>query len=816
MMKNKMKKNILSAVGIILVLLGANSLDAAEPRVVRVGAFNYYPGIFKDTDGVVKGFYVDTLADIGQRENIRFDYVYGSWTEGLERIKSGEVDVLTSVAFTEERARFLDYTATPLLTVWAELYTTAASGIDGILEVQDKKIAVMKGDFNAANFINLVKNFHISCNLVEKSNFDEVFKAIASKEVDAGVANSTFGIAKHKEYGLRSTGLVFNPFDIFFAVAKGKNQALLTILETNLANWRIQDDSPYEYARQKWMHQVDTVTVIPRWIVIVLIATGFSALVTAVFVLVLKQQVKRKTISLIESAYRYKILADRQDAILKSVPDIIMEVDTERVYTWANSAGIAFFGDDVIGKEAGYYFEGEQETYQKTWPLIEGAADILYVESRQRRRDGETRLLAWWCKALADNQGKVTGTLSTARDITDSRQVEEEKEKLQEQLIQAQKMESIGRLAGGVAHDFNNMLSVILGNTEIIMEDTDPSNPLISNMKEIHNAAERSTNLTRQLLAFARKQTISPKVLNLNETVGTMLKMLQRLIGEDISLVWLPAENLWTVKMDPSQIDQLLTNLCVNARDAIIKSVGKVTIETSNISFDEDYCCAHTGIIPGNYVMLSVSDNGPGMDKEILNNLFEPFFTTKGVGQGTGLGLATIYGIVKQNKGFINVYTELGEGTTFKIYLSPYIETIVSGEERNVTKAAPTGHETILLVEDEKAILKMAQLMLERLGYNVLAASSPAEALRIVEKSNENVIHLLMTDVVMPEMNGREMAKKLLSRFPDLKCLFMSGYTANVIAHHGILDEGVQFINKPFSKQNLAIKVREVLDSGKG
>lgn len=816
MMKNKMKKNILSAVGIILVLLGANSLDAAEPRVVRVGAFNYYPGIFKDTDGVVKGFYVDTLADIGQRENIRFDYVYGSWTEGLERIKSGEVDVLTSVAFTEERARFLDYTATPLLTVWAELYTTAASGIDGILEVQDKKIAVMKGDFNAANFINLVKNFHISCNLVEKSNFDEVFKAIASKEVDAGVANSTFGIAKHKEYGLRSTGLVFNPFDIFFAVAKGKNQALLTILETNLANWRIQDDSPYEYARQKWMHQVDTVTVIPRWIVIVLIATGFSALVTAVFVLVLKQQVKRKTISLIESAYRYKILADRQDAILKSVPDIIMEVDTERVYTWANSAGIAFFGDDVIGKEAGYYFEGEQETYQKTRPLIEGAADVLYVESRQRRRDGETRLLAWWCKALADNQGKVTGTLSTARDITESRQVEEEKEKLQEQLIQAQKMESIGRLAGGVAHDFNNMLSVILGNTEIIMEDTDPSNPLISNMKEIHNAAERSTNLTRQLLAFARKQTISPKVLNLNETVGTMLKMLQRLIGEDISLVWLPAENLWTVKMDPSQIDQLLTNLCVNARDAIIKSVGKVTIETSNISFDEDYCCAHTGIIPGNYVMLSVSDNGPGMDKEILNNLFEPFFTTKGVGQGTGLGLATIYGIVKQNKGFINVYTELGEGTTFKIYLSPYIETIVSGEERNVTKAAPTGHETILLVEDEKAILKMAQLMLERLGYNVLAASSPAEALRIVEKSNANVIHLLMTDVVMPEMNGREMAKKLLSRFPDLKCLFMSGYTANVIAHHGILDEGVQFINKPFSKQNLAIKVREVLDPGKG
>ena len=395
-------------------------------------------------------------------------------------------------------------------------------------------------------------------------------------------------------------------------------------------------------------------------------------------------------------------------------------------------------------------------------------------------------------------------------DITDRKRAEVEQEKLQAQLLQAQKMESIGRLAGGVAHDFNNMLGVILGHTEMALEQVDPAQPLHFDLQEIRKAAERSTELTRQLLAFARKQTISPRVLDLNQTVEGMLKMLRRLIGEDIHLSWTPGRDLWPVKVDPSQIDQILANLCVNARDAIA-GVGKITIETGNTTFDEAYCGDHVGYVPGEYVLLAVSDDGCGMDKETLGKLFEPFFTTKELGKGTGLGLATVYGIVKQNNGFLNVYSEPGQGTTFRIYLPRYAGKAEQARTAAPQESAMRGRETILVVEDEPEILNLTKRMLEKQGYHVLTAGTPGEAIRLAEE-HAGEIHLLMTDVVMPEMNGRDLAKRMISFYPNIRRLFMSGYTANVIAHHGVLDEGVHFIQKPFSIRDLAAKVRQALD----
>jgi len=397
----------------------------------------------------------------------------------------------------------------------------------------------------------------------------------------------------------------------------------------------------------------------------------------------------------------------------------------------------------------------------------------------------------------------VVSAIETINDVT-------EKRKLEAQLRQAQKMEAVGTLAGGVAHDFNNMLMVIIGHAELALQQIAPDQPLFANLQEIRKAAGRSADLTRQLLAFARKQSVVPKVLDLNETVEGMLKMLRRLIGEDIDLTWLPGEEGWPIKVDPSQIDQILANLCVNARDAIA-GVGKITIETRNAIIDEAYCADHPEAIPGEYVLLAVSDDGCGMDKQTLDKIFEPFFTTKELGKGTGLGLATVYGIVKQNRGFVNVYSEPGQGSTFKIYLPR--DTSKSVEIPKVIPAAPVagGHETILLAEDEAAILDMVKQILEDFGYRVLAASTPGEAIRVA-KEYTGEIHLLITDVVMPEMNGHELAKNLLSLHPKLKCLYMSGYSANVIARQGMLDEGINFIQKPFSMQAFAAKVREALD----
>ncbi|MFZ3207411.1 MAG: ATP-binding protein [Geobacteraceae bacterium] len=395
------------------------------------------------------------------------------------------------------------------------------------------------------------------------------------------------------------------------------------------------------------------------------------------------------------------------------------------------------------------------------------------------------------------------------RDITERKRANTEHLRLTAQFQQAQKMEAVGLLAGGVAHDYNNMLTVILGYAELALRNLDPAQTLHADLEEIIKAAKRSADITRQLLAFARKQTISPVVVDLNQTVESMLKMLRRLIGEDIDLAWLPEVGLCPVKMDPVQVDQILANLCVNARDAIADG-GKVTIETGNAVFDETYCADHAGFVAGEYVLLAVSDDGSGMDKDILDQIFEPFFTSKGVGQGTGLGLSTVYGIVKQNNGFINVYSEPGKGTTFRIYLPRYAGQAVDVQRERAAKIPLSRGETVLVVEDEPAILKMGKMMLEELGYQVLAAGTPGEAISLAEEQTSE-IHLLITDVVMPEMNGRDLAVRLQSLYPNIKNLFMSGYTANVMARRGVLDEGMNFIEKPFSMNDLAVKVREAL-----
>ena len=768
---------------------------------------------------------------------------------------------------------------------------------------------------------------------------------------------------------------------------------------------------------------------------------------------------------------RLHSIAMHEKAILATVPDIIMEVDNDKVYTWANSAGEKFFGPDVVGKRADEFFVGQQDTLAIVQRLFDGDEQVVYLESWQRRRDGNERLLAWWCHTRKDPLGQVLGTISTARDITqhklaeealreseekrrrlfetmmegvfyqaadgslidanaaalqifglsrdeflsrtsmhsewdvisedgmplpgpkhpsmlalstgkpvhdlvvgilnpqteaytwvsasaipeflegestphqvvvtmhdlterkqaeeelrasqhdfqqlfdsmasglavheiildeagtpcdyrfiqvnpafealtglkadtvvgrtvcevlpeiepswierygrvaltgepaafeeysgelgrhyrvvayrpkphhfavivdditEQKESEEERVSLERQLQQVQKTESIGRLAGGVAHDFNNMLAVILGHSELALEQMDPSLPFFSDLQEIQKAATRSADLTKQLLAFAREQTVAPEILDLNETVMGMLRMLQRLIGEDVDLDWRPDTDLWPVKVDPSQIDHVLANLCVNARDAIT-GIGNVTIEAVNSVLDEAYCADHAETVPGEYVLISVSDNGCGMDKDTLAHIFEPFFTTKQMGRGTGLGLATVYGIVKQNNGFINAYSEPDMGTTIKVYLPRHVGSGAETHAAGTPEPAQRGNETILLAEDEPGVLTIATQMLEGQGYTVLVARTPGEAIRLA-KEHTGEIHLLMTDVVMPEMNGQDLAKILMSIAPQAKRLFTSGYTANVIADHGVLDDGVHFIQKPFSRRALANKVREVLD----
>jgi len=438
---------------------------------------------------------------------------------------------------------------------------------------------------------------------------------------------------------------------------------------------------------------------------------------------------------------------------------------------------------------------------------MDGRTNTARYEFRILRKDGETR----WVEVTGSVSKIGTQLINQTiyRDITPRKEAEAAQKALQEQLNQAQKLESVGRLAGGIAHDFNNMLSVILGGIDLMEDQLEPGSMVARDLMGIRKAAERSADLTRQLLAFARQQTVAPKILDINVTVEGLLKMLRRLIGEDIDLLWSPAGQLWPVKIDPSQVDQLLANLCINARDAI-KGAGKLIIETRNACFDTAYCARHLECKPGEYVLLVVSDNGCGMDRTTLEKIFEPFFTTKNIGEGTGLGLATVYGIVRQNNGFIHVYSEPGHGSSFKIYLPRCGEDIHPETAFDEKAMVPPAGTTVLLVEDERALLELNQRMLSGLGYAVLTAATPAEAIRLAAE-NSRAIDILLTDVVMPEMNGRELAQELEALVPGIRQVFMSGYTANVIAHHGVLDQGVHFLQKPFSKRELAKKLREAL-----
>ena len=511
-----------------------------------------------------------------------------------------------------------------------------------------------------------------------------------------------------------------------------------------------------------------------------------------------------------ESERRFRMVSE-------NTLDIIWTMNLDLIFTYVNPAIHRVTGytpEEWIGTHLSNHCD--EENFNKMSQLVADElakapepSDIIF-DAIMYKKHHIPIPVEIHAKVIYDEKNQPMGLHGTTRDISERVEKEITNKQLQAQLVQAQKMESVGRLAGGVAHDFNNMLSVIMGYAEIALTKVSPEESLHSDLNEILKVSQRSTEITRQLLAFARQQNIAPKVIDLNDAIDGILNILRRLIGEHIDLRWIPGSEVWPVKIDPAQLDQILANLCVNSRDAIT-DMGRITIETGTIHLDEIYCSDHAGFKPGDYAFLSLIDNGVGMTAEVINNAFEPFFTTKTIGRGTGLGLATVYGIVKQNKGFINVYSEPDLGTALKIYLPRQNVQPLKTDQKN-KQHIPSGRgETILLVEDDIAILSITGDLLETLGYNVLPSSSSVKAIELAEM-DERHIDLLMTDVIMPELNGRDLAKKIQTQYPDMKVLFMSGYTASVIADRGVLKEGVNFIQKPFSKEFLAVKVREALD----
>jgi two-component system, cell cycle sensor histidine kinase and response regulator CckA len=505
---------------------------------------------------------------------------------------------------------------------------------------------------------------------------------------------------------------------------------------------------------------------------------------------------KRHEAALRESEARLRVL-------IEQLPAILWTIDKNLRFTSAMGAGLTRVGlhaNEIVGKTLSEFFETSD-------------ANFLPITSHRRAVMGEPNTFhmewrngSYACHAepLRNENGRCEGAICMALDVSD-------RKKLEEQLRQAQKMEAVGRLAGGIAHDFNNLLMVIQGHAELLTDRMKPGESLRRNAEQIQEASQRATSLTRQLLAFSRKQMLAPVVLNVQAVVSDMGKILRRLIGEDVELVTVNAPDLKRVKADRSQIEQVIMNLAVNARDAMPRG-GKLTIETTNVEFDDSYSRAPVVLMPGRYVMLAVTDNGCGMDADTQAHIFEPFYTTKEKGKGTGLGLATVYGIVKQSGGYVWVYSEIGRGTTFKIYLPSVEEEVVPQEIRKAVASLPRGTETVLLVEDEEGVRELAKEYLESCGYKVLVAQNGQAAIDLVSK-HSGPIDLIMTDIVMPGLNGSDLAKKVKFLRPDIRVVYMSGYTDQAIIHHGILSSDVLLLQKPFTMSTLAHKLREALSA---
>ncbi|HEY2016910.1 MAG TPA: PAS domain S-box protein, partial [Bryobacteraceae bacterium] len=509
----------------------------------------------------------------------------------------------------------------------------------------------------------------------------------------------------------------------------------------------------------------------------------------------------RETLSLLQKSEGLLI------ALLESTSQAIISIDRLGKIVLANRRSEEMFGylrEELLGarieillpvSKRSAHMKDREDFFNRPRPRPMG----IGMDLAGRRKDGTEFPVEVSLSNIETDEGPFA--IAFVSDIS-------QRKLLEEQLMHAQKMEAVGRLAGGVAHDFNNMLTVISGYNRMMLDDLSPLDPLRGNAEEILKAADRAAALTNQLLAFSRRQIIRPCVLNANAVLTSTENMLRRLIGEDVQLVLNPAPSLGNMRADPIHVEQAIVNLVVNARDAM-PTGGRITIETANVHLDKDYSQTHLGVRPGEFIMIAVSDTGHGMDSETRRHIFEPFFTTKERGKGTGLGLATVYGMVKQSGGDIWVYSEVGQGSTFKLYF-PKVSEPVAESAVNVSAPPARSSGTVLVVEDEAAVRELTAKIMRQLGYTVLVAAGGAEAIEI-SRGHAGHIALLLTDVVMPNMSGRQLADILKETRPEMRVLYLSGYTENTVVHHGVLEEGVDFLPKPFSREVLAKKIRQIL-----
>ena len=803
----------------LLLQLCARSLVYGENKL-RVGIYDNKPLVFTGSDGKAKGFLIDILEYIGSKEGWQIEYVSGYWAECLERLRKSEIDLLVGVEYSRERNKIYDFTYETSLSDWGIVYAEKGLSPKQIGNLDEKRIAVVHGDIHYNNLRKLAEQFKLNCRFIELFEYDGILELIDNKRVDAAVVNRLYGLEFARYHSAVRSPIVFSPAEVHFAVPKKKYPDLINIIDSHLVALKADKQSIYYRSLEEWS-PVSAMWVFPKWILGALAAAGGLLLLSLATGLAFRAQVKAKTRELSSKNEELELEVAERKRVEEALRLTKFSIDHagDSVF-WLGSDAQVIYANEAACASLGYSSEELSsmtvhdidpnfpvEVWPTHWQELRKRV-FCTTESQHRRKDGSVFPVELTINHL-EFEGKEYHC-TFARDITERKMVEEERERMQAQLRQAQKMEAVGTLAGGIAHDFNNILQAVQGYAELLILGTAGPHPGHRELREIVRAAKRGSELTRQLLTFSRKVESELRPTDLSHEVVNVRRILERTIPKMIEFELNLAEDLRTVNADPGQVEQVLMNLAVNAKDAMPDG-GRLIIETENITLGENDCRFHRVPRPGDYVRLTVSDTGHGIDEDALDHIFEPFYTTKGPGKGTGLGLATVYGIVESHDGYITAHSKLGEGSTFKIYL-PVVESgkgIVQLGERST--ALQGGTETILLVDDEESIRNLGRQILEAFGYRVLIAADGESALQIYREAEEE-ISMVILDLIMPGMGGRRCLEELLNMNSEVRVAIASGYSPDGPTREVLLNGARGFVSKPYELKHMLKQVRRVLD----
>ena len=789
---------------VFFCLISCAVLADKDSRVFRVGVFPLEPLNFVDSSGEASGLNTDLIKEAFKESARHPVFVPGSWNECYERLQNGEIDLMTTVALSPERQEIMDFSHEPVVLIWGQVFTSPGSGINNILDLRGKTVAIMKKDINGQNFIDTLASFGGRCNIIELATHHEVFDAVARGEAVAGVAPQHFGLRFCHEHGLVSTSIQFSPFSVFFATKKGSNKDLLEHLDRKLEEWKPTEGSFYHERLNYWLMGVKSGGIIPKWVSVVLSILVLIIGFTLYGMRIMRRLVEQKTLELANQEKDFRNLVEQANSI-------ILRLDTDKRISFINQFGLKllkFSADQLLGKSAYETILPQAQTDGteiKTIiePVFSDPSRHIIVENENLCGDGSRVYVRWSNRAIYDENGNFKEMLCIGNDIT-------EQKKLERELLQTQKMEAVGRLAGGIAHDFNNILFVIVGNLDMARNRLNDKVALVKNLENVEKAAERAKNLVRQILAFSRKNVSEKKAICLADEVRDAVKMLRPTLPSTMKIEETRL-SAGKILADSNQINQILMNLCTNSMHALKGEPGILKIGVSEsylpdefIKSDSDKTRLH--------LKLTVSDSGHGIDPENLTRIFEPFFTTKEKFKGSGMGLAVVHGIVKEHGGEIRVFSEVGKGTTFEIFF-PAVESNIMPQ--NLSESATesfSGTEKIMLVDDEPMILDVNSEMLQGFGYHVTAFSSSVDALRAFEKAPE-AFDLIVTDMTMPEMTGAAMARKILQLKPETSVIIVTGHSDQIDRKKAAREGIAGFAYKPLSSAELLREIRRILQS---